>query len=263
MRDALSFIERQALFTRQGRTGSGRSNVTGLVAAAFTHRDSRAGDPDLHTHVAVANKVQTLDGRWLSIDGRVLFKATVAASETYNTALEQHLRDRLGVRFAERPDADPGKRPVREIVGVEPALNERWSARRVLIKVRQGELAARFQRDHGRPPTPIEAVQLAQQATLETRDRQARTPQPGRAAHHLARPGRRKPRRTSSGPGHDHRDSSPDLGAEPACRCGVGGGDGGPGPGGGGGAAFDLAELACPRRGPTPRPLGGRAHRPS
>ncbi len=46
------------------------------------HRDSRAGDPDLHTHVAVANKVQTVDGRWLSIDGRVLFKANVAASET-------------------------------------------------------------------------------------------------------------------------------------------------------------------------------------
>ena len=70
--------------------------MIGLVAAAFTHRDSRAGDPDLHTHVAVANKVQTLDGRWLSIDGRVLFKATVAASETYNTALEHHLHDRLG-----------------------------------------------------------------------------------------------------------------------------------------------------------------------
>jgi AAA domain/TrwC relaxase len=140
------------------------------VAAAFTHRDSRAGDPDLHTHVAIANKVQTLDGRWLSIDGRVLFKSTVAASETYNTALEHHLRDRLGVRFADRPDTDPGKRPVREIVGVEPALNRRWSTRRVLIKDRQGELASGFQRDHGRPPTPVEALQLAQQATLETRD---------------------------------------------------------------------------------------------
>jgi conjugative relaxase-like TrwC/TraI family protein len=170
VQDALSFIERHALFTRQGRNGVRQVNVTGLVAAAFTHRDSRAGDPDLHTHVAVANKVQTLEGRWLSIDGRVLFKATVAASETYNTALEYHLRDRLGVRFAERPDTDPGKRPVREIVGVQPALNQRWSTRRVLIKVRQGELAGRFQRDHGRPPTPVEALQLAQQATLETRD---------------------------------------------------------------------------------------------
>jgi conjugative relaxase-like TrwC/TraI family protein len=170
VQDALSFIERHALFTRQGRNGVRQVNVRGLVAAAFTHRDSRAGDPDLHTHVAIANKVQTLDGRWLSIDGRVLFKATVAASETYNTALERHFRDRLGVRFADRPETDPGKRPVREIVGVDPALNERWSTRRVLIKVRQGELAARFQRDHGRPPTPVEALQLAQQATLETRD---------------------------------------------------------------------------------------------
>ncbi len=170
VQDALTFIERHALFTRQGRNGIRQVNVTGLVAAAFTHRDSRAGDPDLHTHVAVANKVRTLDGRWLSIDGRVLFKATVAASETYNTALEHHLRDRLGVRFADRPNTDPGKRPVREIVGVDQVLNQRWSARRMLIKDRQGVLAARFQRDHGRPPTPVEALQLAQQATLETRN---------------------------------------------------------------------------------------------
>jgi conjugative relaxase-like TrwC/TraI family protein len=170
VQDALNFIERHTLFTRQGRNGVRQVNARGLVAAAFTHRDSRAGDPDLHTHVAVANKVQALDGRWLSIDGRVLFKATVAASETYNTALEQHLRDRLGVRFADRPDTDPGKRPVREIVGVDPTLNQRWSTRRVLIETRQGELATQFQRDHGRPPAPVEALQLAQQATLETRD---------------------------------------------------------------------------------------------
>jgi conjugative relaxase-like TrwC/TraI family protein len=169
VQDALNFIERHALFTRQGTNGVRQVNVTGLVAAAFTHRDSRAGDPDLHTHVAVANKVQTLDGQWLSIDGRVLFKATVAASETYNTALEHHLRDTLGVRFAERADGDPRLRPIREIVGVDPALNRRWSARRASIESRREELAQQFQRDHGRPPTPVEMLHLAQQATLETR----------------------------------------------------------------------------------------------
>jgi conjugative relaxase-like TrwC/TraI family protein len=96
VQDALTFIETHALFTRTGPQGIRQVNVRGLVAAVFAHRDSRAGDPDLHTHVAVANKVQTLDGRWLSIDGRLLFKANVAASETYNTALEHHLRDTLG-----------------------------------------------------------------------------------------------------------------------------------------------------------------------
>jgi conjugative relaxase-like TrwC/TraI family protein len=168
--DALAFIEKDALFTRTGPQGIRQVNVRGLVAAVFTHRDSRAGDPDLHTHVAVANKVQTLDGRWLSIDGRVLFKANVAASETYNTALEQHLRQTLGVWFSERPGTDPAKRPIREIVGVDPRLNHRWSTRRAHINVRRGELAIQFQADHGRPPTPVEALHLAQQATLETRD---------------------------------------------------------------------------------------------
>src|SRR5215203_2316097 len=170
VKDALAFIERHALFTRTGPQGIRQVNVQGLVAVAFTHRDSRAGDPDLHTHVAVANKVQTLDGRWLSIDGRVLFKANVATSETYNSALEQHLRDALGVRFAERPGTDPGKRPIREILGVDLRLNRRWSTRRAHINTRRGELAIQFQEDHGRPPTSVEALQLAQQATLETRD---------------------------------------------------------------------------------------------
>ena len=56
--DALAFIEQKALFTREGADGARQVNVRGLVATAFTHRDSRAGDPDLHTHVAVANKNQ-------------------------------------------------------------------------------------------------------------------------------------------------------------------------------------------------------------
>ena len=225
--DALRFLEQHALFTREGPQGIRQVNVRGLVAAAFTHRDSRAGDPDLHTHVAVANKVQTLGGRWLSIDGRVLFKATVAASETYNTALEHHLRDRLGVRFADRPDTDPRKQPVREIVGVDPALNQRWSTRRVLIKDRQGELARRFQRDHGRPPTPVEALQLAQQATLETREakHEPRSLAEQRAAWHT------QAAETLGGPDAVQTMISQALNpisiAEPARRCGVGGSDSG------------------------------------
>jgi DNA primase catalytic core len=169
--EALSFIERTALYTRTGSGGVNQVNVRGLIAAAFVHRDSRAGDPDLHTHVAVANKVQTVvDGRWLSIDGRVLFKAIVSASETYNTALEQHLTATLGVRFAERPNLDRRKLPVREIVGIDDTLNKRWSQRRQSIEARRRVLSAAFQRDHGRPPTPVEEIALAQQATLETRD---------------------------------------------------------------------------------------------
>lgn len=170
IKDALGFIESKALFTRRGTNGVRQVDVRGLVATAFTHRDSRAGDPDLHTHVAVANKVQTLDGKWLAIDGRPLHKAVVSASETYNTALERHLVDALGVRFEERPNEDARKRPVREIVGVDPDLNRRFSKRRANVEDRRKVLAAAFQATHGRPPTPVETIQLSQQATLETRE---------------------------------------------------------------------------------------------
>ena len=154
-------------------------DTTGLLAAAFEHRDSRAGDPDLHTHVAVSSKVRVRNrdgtpGRWLALDGRVLFKATVTASERYNTRVEAELHRRLGLTFTERADAPAavadGRRTVREIVGVPDQLLARWSSRRARIDTRRGELAATFQAEHGRPPTPIEAVKLAQQATLETRD---------------------------------------------------------------------------------------------
>ncbi len=117
VRDTLAWLEDHAAYTRRGRNGVAQVEVRGLIAAAFTHRDSRAGDPDLHTHVAISNKVQTLDGRWLALDGRPLFKNNVTASERYNTRLEALLIERLGVRFAERPGTDPAKRPVREIVG--------------------------------------------------------------------------------------------------------------------------------------------------
>ena len=170
VKDALQFLEEHALFTRLGTNGVRQVNVQGIVATAFTHRDSRAGDPDLHTHVAVANKVQTDDGRWLSIDGRVLYKANVSASEQYNTSLEKHLRADVGLRFEEHPDLDARKRPVREVVGVDPRLNERWSARRASIEARRAVLAQQFQSAHGRPPTEVESIQLAQQATLETRE---------------------------------------------------------------------------------------------
>lgn len=174
--DALAFIEREVLFTWEGRNGARQVETRGLIAAAFTHRDSRAGDPDLHTHVAVANKVQTSSGKWLSIYGKVLHEHVVAASETYNTALERRLVEALGVRFVERSGVSTGpitadrKRPVREIEGVSAGLCERWSQRRTSITARQQDLAREFRTTHGRPPTPVESVALAQQANLETRE---------------------------------------------------------------------------------------------
>jgi conjugative relaxase-like TrwC/TraI family protein len=170
--EAIAFLEENAAFSRMGADGVAQVNTTGLIAAVFDHRDSRAGDPNLHTHVAVSNKVQAIgaDGipRWLALDGIPLHKSAVAASELYNTRIEALLIQQVGVTFA-AADTKPGKRPVREIVGVPAELIELWSSRRSAIEHRVGQLAKAFQTAHGREPTVTEMLALSQQASLETR----------------------------------------------------------------------------------------------
>ncbi len=163
---AMSAAERHAVFTRQGHDGVRHVEVRGLLAAVFVHRDSRAGDPNLHTHVAIANKVQTLSGEWLALDAQVLYRAKVSLSEEYTTQLQARLTD-LGLSFV--ATGREGKRPVYEIDGVDPRLIARWSSRRHQITARTAELVAQFQANHERPPTPVEKLALAQQATLDTR----------------------------------------------------------------------------------------------
>jgi conjugative relaxase-like TrwC/TraI family protein len=167
--DTIGWLEKHAAYTRRGAQGIAQVDSTGFIAAAFTHRDSRAGDPDLHTHIAVSNKVCTRDGTWLSLDGRALFKNKVAASERYNTRLEAFLNDRLGLRFADRDGSTPDKRAVREIIGVDTELLRFWSSRRADIEPALAVLRLQFQAEHGRPPTKVEGQKLAQQATLDTR----------------------------------------------------------------------------------------------
>lgn len=168
--EAISWLESEMSYTRRGYQGARQAEVTGLMAGAFVHRDSRAGDPDLHTHVAISNKVQAKDdGAWLALDGGHIYRATVAASERYNSALETALIRDLGVSFVER-ESDSGRRPIREIDGLDTGLLDSWSQRRNAITARQSQLSAAFEAEHLRPPTPLEALALAQQATLETRE---------------------------------------------------------------------------------------------
>jgi DNA primase catalytic core len=164
----LAWLEENVLFTRRGHHGVRQVRTRGLIATAFTHRDSRAGDPNLHTHVAISNRVQDESGRWLAVDARVLFKANVTLSEHYNTRLEAELGSGLALRFSDRATSGRG-RPTREVVGVDARIAEAWSRRRRDIDGRRGELVRQFQADHGRPPTPVEAIALNQQANLETR----------------------------------------------------------------------------------------------
>ena len=163
---AVGWLEQHAAFTRTGHAGTAQVDTTGLVCAAFDHRESRCGDPDLHTHLAVANKVQGLDGKWRSLDARNLHALGVAASERYNTRFEDGLARRLGVSFAERPGGTAGKRPVREVVGIPVELVRHFSRRRAAIEDRYAELRHEYRTAHGREPDRAKQLQLAQQGHL-------------------------------------------------------------------------------------------------
>ncbi|MHB1912312.1 MAG: MobF family relaxase, partial [Acidimicrobiales bacterium] len=162
---AMDYLDRHAAFTRRGHAGVLQADTAGLIAAAFTHRTSRAGDPQLHTHVLVANKAKAVsDGAWLSLDGRELYEVQKAAGMLYKAALRAELSRSLLLSW------EPVDRNgVAEIRGVPTELSAAWSSRRDAIKAATAELVAEREAALGRSLSPNERSEAAQRATLATR----------------------------------------------------------------------------------------------
>jgi conjugative relaxase-like TrwC/TraI family protein len=171
--EVLAFIERELAATRAGEAGRdgavAQVEVTGLIAAAFDHFDSRAGDPQLHTHVVVSNKVRTVfDGKWRSLDGRPLHAATVAISELHNAVFADHLTRALGVGW-ERREREADRNPVWAIAAVPEELVAEFSSRSRHIDIEKDRLIDEYIAAHGRVPSKVTVIRLRQQATLSTR----------------------------------------------------------------------------------------------
>ncbi len=98
--------------------------TTGYVAASFTEFTSRADDPQLHTHVVVANKVRGVDGVWRTIDGRLLYRHQLAAGYLHEAELRSRLTQRLGVRW------QPVRKGMADIEGFTRTQIEAFSRRR-------------------------------------------------------------------------------------------------------------------------------------
>jgi conjugative relaxase-like TrwC/TraI family protein len=98
--EALSYLE-DHVGARRGHGGCDHVQGEGLLAVGFDHRTSRAGDPLLHTHVIVANRVQGPDGRWTALDGRDLYRHRLAADAIYRGVYQRALTRSLGVAWSE------------------------------------------------------------------------------------------------------------------------------------------------------------------
>ncbi|WP_240675631.1 MobF family relaxase [Cellulomonas endophytica] len=165
---ALEFVERSVIRTRVGAGGTRQVTTRGMVATAFDHWDTRAGDPNLHTHVVVANKVQGHDRAWRSLDGRTMHAAVVTVSELYDALLADEVARRLPVEW-ERRSRGERRNEAFELRGTDDALLAHFSSRSQEIHAAETDWAAQFRESHGRSPSRTETTRARQRLTRQTR----------------------------------------------------------------------------------------------
>ena len=188
--DVIDLFEREVAATRAGISDSdgavAQVDVAGVAAVAYDHFDSRAGDPQLHTHVVVANKVLTvMDGRWRSLDGRPVFASRTGLSAHYDALLADRLSRDLGIEWELR---QRGRRP-------ESAMGDRWRHRRPDHRVLQPH-----PRDRAQEGRAHRGVRRSPRADAVGEDHR-RAPGPGDARHAPAEGGpvARRPDRRAGG----------------------------------------------------------------
>ncbi|MCM0616822.1 relaxase domain-containing protein [Paenarthrobacter sp. TYUT067] len=160
----LLWMEEQVINTRSGRNGVAHVGTRGVIAAAFDHWESRAGDPQLHT--------------WVTLDSRSLYKDVVAASEHYNGLLFDALETSLGTETDIRVPAQHTHNPSQQLTGIDEALIREFSNRSRLIDIETDRLVKLWTAERGTPPTATTTVRLRQQATLSTRTPKNASPSP-------------------------------------------------------------------------------------
>jgi conjugative relaxase-like TrwC/TraI family protein len=137
----LAYLEEHATVSRRRVDGEIEPvKGEGLVVAAFRHRTSRAGDPQLHSHALVANVVEHVDGGSGAIHSPVIYRHARTAGFIYQAVLRGELTERLGVRWEGLHNG------YAEIEGMDSRLLEVFSKRRAEIEAalaERGEDSAR------------------------------------------------------------------------------------------------------------------------
>ena len=150
------------LGARRGHGGVQHVSGQGVLAVGFDHRTSREGDPLLHTHLVVANRVQGPDGRWTALDGRDLYRHRLAADAIYRATYQRELVRTLAVEWT--PADRHGNR---ELEGMPEALVRSFSKRTDQIDAELDRLVA-----DGRERTP-RLVKWTVQATRKPKEHEA------------------------------------------------------------------------------------------
>jgi conjugative relaxase-like TrwC/TraI family protein len=133
---ALKYMEAHACLTRRGKGGATFVKGNGFIAAGFLHRSSRNGDPQLHTHVLIANATQGPDGKWTRLYHPAIYEHAKTASYIYEAHLRHELTRCLGVEW------QPVRKGIAEIKGFADEWLKAFSTRRAEILEAAGEGAS-------------------------------------------------------------------------------------------------------------------------
>lgn len=134
------------------------------IAPGFFQHTSRAGDPQLHIHNPVLNRVQNPDGKWRTLDSRAMHRVRPAAAAIAERVMFEQLSRDLGVSVAQRPDGQ-----ALEVTTVPQEARDLFATRRRAITEGVATRVEAFERRFGRAPTALELSRLSQAETLESR----------------------------------------------------------------------------------------------
>ena len=148
VRSAIGYMETLAT-ARRGKGGSEREQPLGLVVAGFEHGTSRAQDPQLHTHLLIANLAPREDGTYGALEPRGLYQAQKAIGALYRAELASQLT-KLG--FGVKQDGESFG-----ITGIPHSVCSHFSQRREQIEAAMAERGT-------------EGTQAAEAAALATRE---------------------------------------------------------------------------------------------
>jgi conjugative relaxase-like TrwC/TraI family protein len=124
---ALDYLERNACFVRRGRNGVTVLPAEGFVGAVFVHEMARSGDPHLHAHLVIANRVRGPDGRWSAPDMRTVYAQAKTAGTIADAVMRDHLQRSLGVEW------EPVLNGIAELAAVPQTVRGHFSARHAEI----------------------------------------------------------------------------------------------------------------------------------
>jgi conjugative relaxase-like TrwC/TraI family protein len=171
---ALSYLEDETSMVRRGKGGQRyEPSVPGLIGVGFRHREARPcqgcghGDPQVHTHVVVANLARaSSDDEWLSLDSHLMHNHAKTAGCIYQAVMRQALTERTGYQWK------PVHNGLAELAGVKTdwlrlfskrtrAIDE-YTAERGIIDASPADMEAAVLATRQRKGPAVEAIELRQ-----------------------------------------------------------------------------------------------------